>query len=151
VVISNCVINLSADKGRVLRETFRVLRPGGRFAVSDVVVRGEVPASVRKSMELWVGCVAGAMEESEYRAKLAAAGFEEIDIEPTRIYSVEDARQFLTAEGIDVDAIAPLVQGKFASAFVRAKKPVAKESAASRSCCGPACCAPAESEKRRTR
>jgi SAM-dependent methyltransferase len=151
VVISYCVINLSADKGRVLRETFRVLRPGGRFAVSDVVVRGEVPASVRKSMELWVGCVAGAMEESEYRAKLAAAGFEEIDIEPTRIYSVEDARQFLTAEGIDVDAIAPLVQGKFASAFVRAKKPVAKESAASRSCCGPACCAPAESEKRRTR
>lgn len=148
VVISNCVINLSADKGRVLRETFRVLRPGGRFAVSDVVVRGEVPADVRKNMELWVGCVAGAMEESEYRAKLAAAGFEEIEIEPTRIYSVEDARQFLTAEGIDVDAIAPLVEGKFLSAFVRAKKPAAKVAAASRDCCGPACCTPAESQNR---
>jgi len=148
VVISNCVINLSADKDRVLRETFRVLRPGGRFAVSDVVVRGEVPAAVRKSMELWVGCVAGAMEESEYRTKLAVAGFEEIEIEPTRIYSVEDARQFLTAEGIDVDAIAPLVEGKFASAFVRAKKPAAKEVASSRECCGPACCTPAESQKR---
>src|SRR5277367_1161794 len=148
VVISNCVINLSADKGRVLRETFRVLRPGGRFAVSDVVVRGEVPAAVRRSVELWVGCLAGAMEESEYRSKLAAAGFEEIEIEPTRIYSVADARQFLTAEGIDVDAIAPLVEGKFASAFVRAKKPAAKEAAASRDCCGPACCTPAESEQR---
>jgi SAM-dependent methyltransferase len=123
VVISNCVINLSADKTRVLRESFRVLRPGGRFAVSDVVVRGEVPAKVRKSVELWVGCVAGAMQESEYRANLEAAGFEEIEIEPTRIYSVVDARQFLTAAGIDVDAIAPLVEGKFASAFVRAKKP----------------------------
>jgi transposase len=113
-----------------------------------VVVRGGVPADVRKNMELWVGCVAGAMEESEYRAKLAAAGFEGIEIEPTRIYRVEDARQFLTAEGIDVDAIAPLVEGKFASAFVRAKKPAAKEAAASRDCCGPACCTPAESEKR---
>jgi arsenite methyltransferase len=111
VVISNCVINLSADKSRVLREAFRVLRPGGRFAVSHVVVRGEVPADVRTNMEMWVGCVAGAMEESEYRAKLAAAGFEGIEIEPTRVYSVEDARQFLTAEGIDVDAIAPLVEG----------------------------------------
>jgi len=148
VVISNCVINLSADKDRVLRETFRVLRPGGRFAVSDVVVRGDVPAAVRRSVELWVGCLAGAMEESEYRAKLAVAGFEEIEIEPTRVYSVEDARQFLTAEGIDVDAIAPLVEGKFASAFVRAKKPTAKVAAASRDCCGPACCAPAESQKR---
>src|ERR1700723_1771687 len=147
-IISNCVINLSADKRQVLTEAFRVLRPGGRFAVSDVVVRGEVPTAVRKSMELWVGCIAGAMEESEYRAKLAAAGFEEIEIEPTRIYSVVDARQFLTAEGIDVDAIAPLVEGKFASAFVRAKKPAMKEAAASRDCCGPACCTPAESEER---
>jgi arsenite methyltransferase len=151
VVISNCVINLSADKDRVLRETFRVLRPGGRFAVSDVVVRGEVPANVRKSVELWVGCVAGAMEESEYRTKLTAAGFEEIEIEPTRVYSVEDARQFLTAEGIDVDAIAPLVEGKFASAFVRAKKSAANEAGPPRDCCGPACCAPAESEKRQAK
>lgn len=123
VVISNCVINLSADKDRVLREAFRVLRPGGRFAVSDVVVRGPVPADIRKSVELWVGCVAGAMEEDEYRAKLSAAGFEQIEIEPTRVYSVEDARQFLAAEGIDVDAVAPLVEGKFASAFIRARKP----------------------------
>jgi arsenite methyltransferase len=144
VVISNCVINLSADKGRVLREMFRVLRPGGRLAVSDVVVRGEVPADVRRNVELWVGCVAGAMEESEYRTKLAAAGFEDIDVEPTRVYSVEDARQFLTTQGIDVDAIAPQVEGKFVSAFVRAKKPVAKVSAAQRHCCGPACCSPAE-------
>jgi arsenite methyltransferase len=140
VVISNCVINLSADKDRVLRETFRVLRAGGRFAVSDVVVRGEVPADVRRNVELWVGCVAGALEESEYRAKLAAAGFEEIEIEPTRIYSVEDARQFLTTQGIDVDAIAPQVEGKFASAFVRAKKPAAKEATANRDSCGPTCC-----------
>ncbi len=126
VVISNCVINLSADKGRVLREAFRVLRPGGRFAVSDVVVRGEVPADVRRNVELWVGCVAGALAESEYRTKLAEAGFEEIEIEPTRVYSIEDARQFLTAQGIDVDAIAPQVEGRFVSAFVRAKKPVTK-------------------------
>ena len=144
VVISNCVINLSADKDRVLRETFRVLRPGGRFAVSDVVVRGEVPADVRRNVELWVGCVAGAMEESEYRTKLAAAGFEEIEVEPTRVYSVEDARQFLTTQGIDVDAIATQVEGKFVSAFVRAKKPVAKAAAAQHDCCGPACCSPAE-------
>src|ERR1700726_1553161 len=123
VVISNCVINLSADKGRVLREAFRVLKPGGRFAVSDVVVRGEVPADIRRNIELWVGCVAGAMEESEYRSKLAAAGFEEIEIEATRVYSVGDARQFLATKGIDVDAIAPQVEGKFASAFVREKKP----------------------------
>ncbi|MGA7914079.1 MAG: arsenite methyltransferase [Candidatus Acidiferrales bacterium] len=150
VVISNCVINLSADKDRVLRETFRVLRPGGRFAVSDVVVRGEVPADVRRNVELWVGCVAGAMEESEYRSKLAAAGFEEIEIEPTRVYSVEDARQFLTTQGIDVDAIAPQVEGKFASAFVRAKKPVPKTATANRDCCGPACCSPGESAKVRT-
>jgi len=130
VVVSNCVINLSADKDRVLREAFRVLKPGGRFAVSDVVVRGEVPADIRRSVELWVGCVAGALGESQYRAKLAAAGFEAIDVEPTRIYRIEDARQFLASEGIDADAIAPLVDGKFMSAFVRAKKPGA-------ACCGP--------------
>jgi arsenite methyltransferase len=147
VVISNCVINLSADKSRVLHEAYRVLRPGGRFAVSDVVVRGEVPADVRRNVELWVGCVAGAMEESEYRMELAAAGFEEIEIEPTRVYSVEDARQFLTTRGIDVDAIAPQVEEKFASAFVRAKKPAAKEAAANRDCCGPTCCSNVEAPK----
>jgi arsenite methyltransferase len=123
VIISNCVINLSADKDRVLREAFRVLRPGGRFAVSDVVVRGEVPAEIRRSVELWTGCVAGAMEESDYRRKLAAAGFEAIDIEPTRVYRAEDARQFLAGEGLDADSIVPLVDGKFMSAFVRARKP----------------------------
>jgi SAM-dependent methyltransferase len=140
VVISNCVINLSGDKDRVLREAFRVLRPGGRFAVSDVVVRGPVPAEIRRNVELWVGCVAGAMEESEYRTKLAAAGFEDIEIEPTRVYSVEDARQFLTAQGIDVDAVAPHVEGKFASAFIRAKKASPAESSTTKSCCGPTCC-----------
>src|SRR5271165_3779210 len=134
VIISNCVINLSADKGRVLREAFRVLRPGGRFAVSDVVVRGSVPDSVRKSMLLWVGCIAGALEEQDYRSKLIAAGFEDVSFEPTRIYNIEDARRFLTGEGIDVDAIAPLVENKFMSAFIRAVKPAPKE------CCGPACC-----------
>ena len=123
VIISNCVINLSADKDKVLREALRVLKPGGRFAVSDVVVRGEVPAEVRRSMELWVGCIAGALEEMDYVKKLAAAGFDGIDIEPTRIYSIEDARQFLADERLDVDAIAPLVEGKFISAFVRATKP----------------------------
>jgi arsenite methyltransferase len=123
VVISNCVINLSSDKDRVLKEAFRVLKPGGRFAVSDVVVRGDVPAEVRKSMLLWVGCIAGALKDSEYTSKLAAAGFEGIDIEPTRIYDIEDARAFLSREGIDVDAIAAQVQGQFMSAFVRAKKP----------------------------
>lgn len=149
VVISNCVINLSADKGRVLREAFRVLRPGGRFAVSDVVVRGTVPADIRRSVELWVGCVAGAMEESEFREKLDAAGFTEIEIEPTRVYSIEDARQFLTAAGIDADAIAPHVEGKFASAFIRARKPglagkpAASKDVAKSSCCAPGCCAPA--------
>jgi arsenite methyltransferase len=142
VVISNCVINLSGDKDRVLREAFRVLRPGGRFAVSDVVVRGPVPADIRKNVELWVGCVAGAMDESDYRAKLAAAGFADIEIEPTRVYSVEDARQFLTAKGIDVDSIAPQVEGKFASAFIRAKKPAARENTGEGSCCEPACCTP---------
>jgi ubiquinone/menaquinone biosynthesis C-methylase UbiE len=123
VVISNCVINLSSDKDRVLREAFRVLRPGGRFAVSDVVVRGAVPDAVRQSMLLWVGCIAGALEESEYRAKLRNAGFVDIDLETTRTYNVEDARQFLQEAGIDVDAIAPQVKGKFHSAFIRATKP----------------------------
>lgn len=133
VIISNCVINLSGDKDRVMREAFRVLKPGGRFAVSDVVVRGEVPAEVRRSMELWVGCIAGALEESDYARRLAGAGFEGIEIEPTRVYSVEDARQFLAGEGLDVDSIAPLVKDKFMSAFVRAKKPAG--------CCAPGCCA----------
>ncbi len=133
VVISNCVINLSADKDRVLREAFRVLKPGGRFAVSDVVVRGEVPAEVRKSMLLWVGCVAGALEEQEYKSKLATAGFAAISVEPTRVHSIEDARHFLLEAGIDVDAIAPLVEGKFMSAFIRATKPAG-------GCCAPGCC-----------
>ena len=133
VVISNCVINLSADKKRVLEEAFRVLRPGGRFAVSDVIVRGEVPDSVRQSMLLWVGCIAGALEESDYRAKLLDTCFSDVEIEPTRIYNVEDARQFLTESGVDVDQIAPLVDGKFASAFIRAMKP-------EKSCCEPSCC-----------
>jgi arsenite methyltransferase len=127
VVISNCVINLSADKDRVLREAFRVLKPGGRFAVSDVVVRGEVPELLRRSMEMWVGCIAGALQDQEYIGKLAEAGFEDIDIQPTRVYSIEDARQFLTCAGVDVDAMAPQVQDKFMSAFVRAVKPSAKE------------------------
>jgi len=135
VIISNCVINLSADKDRVLREAFRVLKPGGRFAVSDVVVRGEVPAEIRKNVELWIGCIAGALRDVDYREKLATAGFESIDIEPTRIYDIEDARQFLAAQGIDVNAIAPQVAGKFMSAFVRARKPAAK------ACCTPAYCA----------
>ena len=125
VVISNCVINLSSDKDRVFAEAFRVLRPGGRFAVSDVVVRGNVPREIRRNMELWVGCVAGALEESDYRAKLSRAGFEGIEIEPTRIYDVEDARQFLSGHGLDVDAVAPLARDKFMSAFVRARKPAA--------------------------
>ena len=133
VVISNCVINLSADKGRVLREAFRVLKPGGRFAVSDVVVRGEVPAPVRNSMLLWVGCIAGALEENDYRGKLREAGFADIDLEPTRTYNIEDARVFLTEAGIDVDEIAPQVEGKFLSAFIRASKPLEP-------CCDSACC-----------
>jgi ubiquinone/menaquinone biosynthesis C-methylase UbiE len=123
VIISNCVINLSADKDRVFAEAFRVLKPGGRLAVSDVVVRGEVPAEIRRSVELWIGCLAGALEEREYRDKLAAAGFEGIDLEPTRVYHVEEARDFLTGAGLDVDAIAPQVADRFMSAFVRARKP----------------------------
>jgi arsenite methyltransferase len=133
VIISNCVINLSADKDRVLREAFRVLKPGGRFAVSDVVVRGSVPEEVRKSMLLWVGCIAGALQEQEYLGKLAAAGFEQVSIEPTRVYNVEDARQFLTEAGVDVDSLAPQVNDKFFSAFIRATK-------ANVSCCAPGCC-----------
>ena len=135
VIISNCVINLSADKDRVLREAFRVLKPGGRFAVSDVVVRGCVPDEVRKSILLWVGCIAGALEETDYIAKLTRAGFDAVSIEPTRVYNVEDARQFLTEAGVDVDVIAPQVNGKFMSAFIRAAKPV-------KACCAPGCCAP---------
>jgi arsenite methyltransferase len=127
VIISNCVINLSADKDRVLGEAFRVLKPGGRFAVSDVVVRGDVPAEVRRSMELWVGCIAGALRDDDYAAKLSSAGFDSIDIEPTRVYGIEDARQFLASEGIDVDTIASQVEGKFMSAFIRAVKPPSKE------------------------
>jgi arsenite methyltransferase len=135
VIISNCVINLSADKDRVFREALRVLKPGGRFAVSDVVTRGEIPFEIRKSVLLWVGCVAGALEEDEYRTKLASAGFEKIEIEPTRVYRVEDAREFLCGQNIDVDAIAPQVDGKLMSALVRAVKPLRNEP-----CCGPTCC-----------
>jgi arsenite methyltransferase len=135
VVISNCVINLSPDKDRVLREAFRVLKPGGRFAVSDVVTRGDVPTEVRQSMLLWVGCIAGALQDWQYVAKLAKAGFDGIDIEPTRVYSIEDARTFLSGQGIDVDAMAPAVEGKFVSAFIRAVKP------AKAACCAPGCCA----------
>lgn len=135
VVISNCVINLSSDKPAVLREAFRVLKPGGRFAVSDVVTRGDIPAEVRKNILLWVGCVAGALAESDYRSALASAGFEQISLEPTRVYRIEDARGFLSGQGIDVDAMAPQVDGKFMSAFVRAVKPVPQAA-----CCGPSCC-----------
>ncbi|MBS1854018.1 MAG: arsenite methyltransferase [Acidobacteria bacterium] len=123
VIISNCVINLSADKDRVLAEAFRVLKPGGRLAVSDVVTRGDMPEEIRKSVMLWVGCIAGALEENQYAAKLASAGFENVSLEPTRIYRIEDAREFLAGEGIDVNAIAPEVDGKFMSAFIRAVKP----------------------------
>jgi len=136
VIISNCVINLSADKDKVLREAFRVLKPGGRFAVSDVVTRGEMLPEIRQSVLAWVGCIAGALEENDYRARLAAAGFEKIEIEPTRIYRVDDAREFLSGQGIDVDAIAPQVDGKFLSAFIRAVKP----SPAKDACCGTRCC-----------
>jgi arsenite methyltransferase len=135
VIISNCVINLSVDKDAVLREAFRVLKPGGRFAISDVVVRGDVPAEVRRSMELWVGCIAGALEESEFAAKLKAAGFEDVNIDPWRVYRVDDARAFLAESGVDVDRVAPEIEGQFVSAFVRGRKPDA------RSCCGAECCA----------
>jgi SAM-dependent methyltransferase len=133
VIISNCVINLSGDKPRVLAEAFRVLKPGGRFAVSDVVVRGAVPAAVKQSMELWIGCIAGALEESEFQRLLAEVGFTEIDIEPTRMYEVDDARTFLTGAGLDVDALAPEIEGRFMSAFVRGTKPAEP-------CCAPGCC-----------
>jgi arsenite methyltransferase len=132
VIISNCVINLSGDKDQVLREAFRVLKPGGRFAVSDVVVRGHVPDDVRRNMLLWVGCIAGALEEYQYVAKLAKAGFDGIDIEPTRVYNIEDARTFLSGQGVDVDTLAPQVDGKFMSAFIRASKPT--------NCCAAGCC-----------
>jgi arsenite methyltransferase len=134
VVISNCVINLSSDKDAVLREAFRVLKPGGRFAVSDVVVRGEVPSDIRRSMELWVGCIAGALEQSEYESKLRRAGFTDVDVDAWRVYDVADARDFLAGSGIDADAIAPQVEGRFASAFIRATKP------APQPCCGTDCC-----------
>jgi arsenite methyltransferase len=127
VVISNCVINLSGDKDRVLREAFRVLRPGGRFAVSDVVVRGDVPPAIRRNMELWAGCVAGALSEAEYLSRLAAAGFEKAGIEVTRVYSVEDARDFLAGQSDDLQQLAHQVDGKFASGFIRAVKPGASE------------------------
>jgi arsenite methyltransferase len=136
VIISNCVINLSADKDKVLREAFRVLRPGGRFAVSDVVTRGEILPEIRQNVLAWVGCIAGALDENEYRSKLASAGFAEIDIEPTRVYRAEDAREFFSGQGIDVDALAPQVDGKFMSAFIRAVKPKAAKEA----CCGSTCC-----------
>jgi ubiquinone/menaquinone biosynthesis C-methylase UbiE len=135
VIISNCVINLSGDKDRVLREAFRVLKPGGRFAVSDVVIRGELPADVRRSMELWVGCVAGALGEQEFGDKLRAAGFESVEVDPWRVYKVEDARAFLAEAGLDVDALAAKVDGRVASAFIRGRKPEA-----AKSCCGPTCC-----------
>jgi arsenite methyltransferase len=135
VIISNCVINLSSDKDAVFREAFRVLKPGGRFAVSDVVVRGHVPADVRRSMELWVGCIAGALTETEYTTRLRAAGFADVEVDPWRIYKIDDARSFLTETGLDIDRLAPQLEEKFASAFVCARKPEATR------CCGPACCA----------
>ena len=133
-IISNCVINLAGDKDRVLKEAFRVLRPGGRFAVADVVVRGHVPAEIKKSLELWAGCLAGALTDYDYAAKLARAGFDNIGIEPTRVYSIEDARTFLASQTVDLDALTKEVDGKFMSAFIRATKPVAG------SCCAPSCC-----------
>jgi len=137
VIISNCVINLSADKDRVLREAFRVLKPGGRLAVSDVVTRGAIPNEIRQKVLLWVGCIAGALEETEYRSKLKAAGFEQVEVEPTRVYKVDEAQEFLSSAGVDVDAIAAQVDEKFMSAFVRAVKPA---NAITKACCGPTCC-----------
>ena len=137
VIISNCVINLSADKDRVLREAFRVLKPGGRLAVSDVVTRGAVPDEIRQKVLLWVGCIAGALDETEYRSKLKATGFEQIEVEPTRIYRVEEAREFLSSAGVNVDGIAPQVDEKFMSAFVHAVKPA---SSVTKACCQPTCC-----------
>jgi SAM-dependent methyltransferase len=134
VIISNCVINLSGDKDRVFAEAYRVLKPGGRFAVSDVVVRGAVPIEIRKNMELWIGCVAGALRDSEYVEKLAAAGFDDVDIEATRIYGIDEAREFLSGQGLDADSIAKDVDGRFVAAFIRATKPTA-------ACCSPGCCA----------
>jgi SAM-dependent methyltransferase len=134
VIISNCVINLSADKDRVLREAFRVLKPGGRFAVSDVATRGKIAPEIRQSILLWVGCIAGALDEHEYRDKLASAGFEKVEVEPTRIYRVDDAREFLSGQGLDIEMLAREADGKFMSAFVRAVKPVGA------ACCGPTCC-----------
>jgi arsenite methyltransferase len=136
VIISNCVINLSADKDKVLRESFRVLKPGGRFAISDVVTRGEINPEIRKNILLWVGCIAGALDEKEYRDKLVTAGFEQVEMETTRVYKTEEAREILTAEGLDVDAIAAEADGKFMSAFIRAVKPAN----AAKACCGPTCC-----------
>jgi SAM-dependent methyltransferase len=141
VIISNCVINLSADKSKVIAEAFRVLKPGGRLAVSDVVVRDEVPAAVRRSMELWVGCVAGALTEDEFRSMLQGAGFEEASVEPTRIYEFEDARTFLAGAGLDTEVLAREVGGRVMGAFVRARKALSPPQAAERSCCGPQCCA----------
>jgi SAM-dependent methyltransferase len=132
VIISNCVINLSGDKDRVLREAFRVLKPGGRFAVSDVVVRGEVPEEVQKNLLLWAGCISGALRDEEYERKLRSVGFESVELETTRVYDINDARAFLTGRGFDVDALAPRVEGKFTSAFIRATKPAA--------CCSSTCC-----------
>lgn len=140
VIISNCVINLSGDKDRVLREAYRVLKPGGRLAVSDIVIRGEVPADIRKSMELWVGCIAGALQENEYRQKLQAAGFQSIDVEPTRIYQVEEARDFLAAAGLDADVVGPQIEDKFMSAFIRATKPVAAACDCPPGCVDLPCC-----------
>lgn len=136
LIISNCVINLSPDKDRVLAEAFRVLKPGGRFAVSDIVIRGEMPADIQRSIELWAGCVAGALEESDYKAKLERAGFEQISIEPTRVYTADDARELFDGTGLDIEAIAPLVDGKFISGFVRASKPMVDQAA----CCSTSCC-----------
>jgi SAM-dependent methyltransferase len=143
VIISNCVVNLSGDKRRVLQESFRVLKPGGRFAISDVVVRGQVPQEIRKSMELWIGCVAGALEEQEFHKLLGEAGFTDVSIEPTRIYQPEDAAQFLAGTGLDVEKAKPMIEGKFMSAFVRATKPTTSNGggAKAKSCCGPECCA----------